>query len=161
MQEDFVNLVFKNAKAKQIIPVIKDFASKYDGQIIFTLDTHLDNYENTLESKTYPRHCLLGSKGHQIVSELADIKGKKILKPTFGSTELIQFLIQENNKKNIDQLDVVGVCTDICVLTNLCLLRTYFKDKKIVLHENMTAATSEEMQMQAIKIIKNLGIEVL
>ncbi len=160
MQKDFIDGALKNEEAKKAVSeVIKEIRNpKYD-EVIFTFDTHQNDYMNTYEGKNLPiPHCIEKTTGwrlnRSIASEIKNLKKvKKIKKPTFGSEKLVFYC-----KKYADELEeitLVGVCTDICVLSNAILLRAAFKDLPMYIVEKATAATTPEKQDAAIKILES------
>ena len=97
MQNDFVDGALANPEAKKIIKKIKKYAESFDGDIVFTRDTHTKNYMETQEGKNLPvPHCIRGTEGWQIVDELKDIPAKYCFnKPTFGSMDLAKMIKRE------------------------------------------------------------------
>ena len=128
MQKDFISKALKNDEAEAMIPrmqeVLTDMNSS-DNIVLFTKDTHYDDYMNTQEGKYLPvPHCIRGSEGWQIRPELAALlEGAQIYeKPTFGSTQLAADLKAAAEKEEIE-LELIGLCTDICVVSNALLLK--------------------------------------
>ena len=168
-QNDFVDgslgfLGAENIAEKVYNIVAKAMANK--DFIVFTKDTHYDNYLQTREGKFLPvPHCIKGTKGHGLYGQLADfedvlVPNAVILeKETFGSDKLCD-VIEEAFSGEPDVIEFCGVVTNICVLSNVVLCQTHFKDAKIVIHEDATAALGD-MQAYAIEVMKGLGVEII
>lgn len=168
-QNDFVDgalgfLAAENAADKIYTLVAKAMADK--DFIVFTKDTHYDNYMETREGKFLPvPHCIKGTPGHNLFGRLADfeevvVPNAVILeKETFGSDKLCETL-EEAFSGEPDVIEFCGVVTNICVLSNVVLCQTNFKNAKIVVHEDATAALGD-MQHHAIEVLKGLGVEIV
>ena len=138
----------------------------FDGDVIATYDTHEDNYMETREGKFLPvPHCIKGTPGHDLYGRLADFEDVVtpnaviIEKETFGSDRLCA-VIEEAFSGEPDVIEFCGVVTNICVLSNVVLCQTYFKNAKIVVHEDATAAIGKQ-QDYAIEVLKGLGVEIV
>ena len=161
MQNDFITGALNNAAAQAILPdVIKAVqAAKKEGkQLLFTRDTHAKNYLNTTEGKYLPvEHCIQGTWGHEIADGLY-VEGAAVIdKPTFGSKELAEYV----QKGGFDKVELVGVCTDICVVTNALLIKTACPDTVVVVHEKLTAGVSAETHEAAIKTMRSCQVEIV
>ena len=126
MQNDFVTGSLGTKEACKTVPVIEKLLKEnQENQIIFTQDTHHEDYLSTSEGKMLPvEHCMKGTKGWEIIPELKEWTHQAIMveKPTFGSLKLPQ-LISQNQP---EQIVLVGVCSDICVISNALILKAYF-----------------------------------
>ena len=127
MQNDFIDGALGTKEAIAIVPNVKKKIEEFDGRVIFTRDTHFDNYLETQEGKNLPvKHCIKGTEGWQIRSELDVLrKNDAIDKVTFGSAELGQKLLELDNEEKIDSITVVGLCTDICVISNVMIAKAF------------------------------------
>lgn len=168
LQNDFIDGVFGTEEAKAIVePTIKFLSSlNEDDLVIFTQDTH-EKDEVTLEKTLLPLHCLKETNGWNINSRIYEAKkGNKIirLKPTFGSTELVELIKSEIHKKNLSLDDVhlilFGLCTDICVISNALMLRSNFLNTKISVIESLSAGTTSINHEAALKVLKSNLIDV-
>ena len=127
MQKDFIDGSLGTAEAQAIVPAVKERIVEAMGdrwQVIFTKDTHSIDYLKTQEGRNLPvMHCLRGSDGWQFPAELQDLSvGSSIFeKGSFGSLELAEYVCSLNP----DAIEVIGLCTDICVLANVALLKAY------------------------------------
>ena len=148
------------------INYIKDFIEKEGGKysLVITIDTHAYNdYLYTQESKVYDLHCRYGTLGWEIVDELRplvyDKKVKIVYKNTFGSLELATDI--NANRKEVSSITLMGVCTDICVLSNALILRAKMPNMRIIVDEAGCNGTSPEMHKWALALMKANAIEVI
>ena len=168
-QNDFVDGALGFLGAENIANRIYNLVAKAMANkdfIVFTKDTHYGNYLDTREGKFLPvPHCIKGTAGHNLYGRLADFEdvvspNAVILeKETFGSDKLCETLEEAFNGEP-DVIEFCGVVTNICVISNVILCQTYFKNAKIVVHEDATAALGD-MQYHAIEVLKGLGIEIV
>ncbi|MCQ2752660.1 MAG: cysteine hydrolase [Bacilli bacterium] len=165
MQNDFVSGALKNVSAAKIVKNIENRASKFKGKIFFTQDTHdAKTYLKTQEGKLLPiKHCIKGSKGWKIVDPLQKFinKNNTIQKPTFGSKKLVELFNKLNKKEKIESITLVGTCTDICVISNAILLKTYFPEIPIIVEQKLCAGTSPKNHNAAILAMKCSQIKVI
>lgn len=159
MQKDF------NPKP-EIINYIKEFIENKGDEynLVITIDTHeYNDYLYTQESKVYDPHCRYGTLGWEVVDELRplvyDKKVKKVYKNTFGSLELATDI--NANKKEISSITLMGVCTDICVLSNALILRAKMPNMRIIVDAAGCNGTSPEMHKWALALLKQNAIEVI
>ena len=121
MQNDFITGSLGTKEAEAILPKVIEKVKNYDGTIIYTRDTHQADYMATQEGKNLPvEHCIEGTWGWDLAGELEKLStGNKVFnKPTFGSVELARYLVEENAKEKIEEIELCGLCTDICVISN-------------------------------------------
>lgn len=125
MQNDFIDGVLGTKEAQAIVPGVREKIKGFKGMVIYTRDTHGEDYLESMEGKNLPYpHCIKGTKGWEI-SPLLPFKDSDIVidKPTFGSVELIRKLIEINGTDGIESITVVGLCTDICVISNAIMIK--------------------------------------
>lgn len=163
MQNDFVNGSLGTKEAQVIVPRIKKEIESLnlEDDLIFTRDTHYDNYFDTLEGKFLPiKHCIKRTFGHEIVQPLLGWRGSIVYnKETFGCDALFTYL--DASIFEYDEVHFCGVCTDICVVTNVLLARTALPDTRIIVHANMCAGTTPEKHKMALEVMKSCQIEVV
>ena len=152
MQKDFISGSLGTKEAKEIVPFVKRKIEKYKiegNEIIYTRDTHKENYLETQEGKNLPaKHCIENTAGWEISKEL-DTQGYKIInKATFGSLELVDYL--KNKYNNIEQIEIIGLCTDICVISNAMLLKAAFTETKIKVDSKCCAGVTEKSHKNAL-----------
>ena len=127
MQVDFITGSLGSELAKAIVPNVVEKVKSFDGKVIFTRDTHFEDYMNTQEGKKLPvPHCIKGTDGWQLDKTVAAaLEGRKytaVEKPTFGSVELPRLI--EKAAGGVDfAVELIGLCTDICVVSNTLLLK--------------------------------------
>lgn len=165
MQNDFVSGALKNDSALKIIKNIENKANKFKGRIFFTKDTHnAKTYLKTQEGKNLPiKHCIKGTKGWEIVKPLQKFINTKnvIEKPTFACQKLIPLFNKLNKKEKIESFTLVGTCTDICVVSNAFLLKTYFPEIPIIVDQKCCAGTTKENHRFALQTMKCSQIKII
>ena len=161
MQVDFVTGSLGTKEAERIVPAVvkKIETEKENGaQIIFTKDTHETNYLQTQEGRKLPvKHCIRQTEGWQIIPKLkAYTSDAKIIeKPTFGSVELAKELM------NADQITLIGLCTDICVISNALLLKAYYPEKMIQVDVSCCAGVTPQSHENAVSAMKMCQIDII
>lgn len=161
MQNDFIDGSLRTDEAKEIVKDVKDYINKFGGKIIFTKDTHYDNYLETSEGKNLPiKHCIKGTKGHEINKNLDTSNAEIIEKITFGSSKLIDRLKEIEKKEPIDSITIIGLCTDICVISNALTIKTFFPEIRIIVKEKLCAGVTKESHRTAIEAMKPCQIEI-
>ncbi|MBO7187887.1 MAG: cysteine hydrolase [Clostridia bacterium] len=160
MQNDFVSGTLGSEMAKNIVPAVVDrvkLAFSNGETVIFTRDTHNEDYLDTLEGKNLPiKHCIKDTFGYQIIDELKyyALKSAVIDKPTFGSEKLATLLKNANEVEKIESVTLIGLCTDICVISNAMLIKASLPDTTIIIEENATAGVSEESKQTALSSMR-------
>ena len=166
MQNDFVTGSLANPEAEKIVPGIVDLINKWDDEIVTTKDTHEDNYLDTQEGRRLPiRHCILGESGQKIVKDISDAlqnNSQKYLssfsytKDTFGSIFLGRFV-----KAYIyDEIYLCGTCTDICVISNAIMCKSFSPESRIVVLKDLCAGTTKENHENALKAMAQCQIDI-
>lgn len=161
MQKDFVTGALGTPEAQAILPYLKSVIDSFDGEIIYTRDTHTEDYLKTREGRHLPvKHCVRGSDGWQILPEVY-LEGCKIFdKPTFGSVELVDYLVSENEREEIESVILIGVCTDICVVSNAMLIKARFPEIEVVVDSRACAGVTPESHNAALTTMKMCQITV-
>ncbi len=163
MQNDFVTGVLGSKDAKRIVPnVVKKVqeAKKQGVDIIFTQDTHKENYMETQEGKKLPvPHCMKGTKGWEIIPELAEIAKECLCleKPAFGCATMVHKTV----RKKYEQIELVGVCTDICVISNAIIMKTALPEAEICVDASCCAGVTPESHENALQAMKMCQITIL
>jgi nicotinamidase-related amidase len=164
MQQDFTYGALRNEEAVKIIPNVVEKVKNFDGAVWFTMDTHQKNYLETQEGKNLPvEHCIINTDGWKIIDELLDVKTedmKVFQKLTFGSVDLAAALKAENEKEQIDEIELVGVCTDICVISNALLIKANLPEVKLAVDSSCCAGVTAESHNTALNAMKACQIEV-
>ena len=166
MQKDFCSGTLANPAAAALIPAIKERildARKNNEMVIFTQDTHMEDYMDTLEGEKLPvEHCIYQTEGWEIVEELRDEAALCVLKPTFGSFDLIDRVVTFRNAFNEDvEIELCGFVTSICVLANAVLLRAAMPNAKITVNSKLCADVSKEKHEAALEVLRSQQIEVI
>ncbi|MCL2636830.1 MAG: cysteine hydrolase [Oscillospiraceae bacterium] len=162
MQNDFITGALGSPQAQAIVPAVKSKIEQYkreNHKIIFTRDTHGEDYISTQEGRFLPvPHCITGTEGHEITPEL-NTSGCEIFdKPTFGSLDLAE---QVAANENYDEIELCGLCTDICVVSNALILKAKLPETKIVVDAECCAGVTAESHNAALLTMKSCQVEVL
>ena len=162
-QNDFVCGSLGFEKAKELEKVILEKINEYkNDDIIFTLDTHEDDYLNTIEGEHLPiKHCIKGTSGHEIYGKIKEISKNYpcIEKETFASKELLHFI--ENKPFTYESIEICGLVSDICVISNAIIAKAASSKSKILVDKKATSSANLQMQEMVFKVMKNLHIEVI
>lgn len=172
MQNDFVTGALGTPEAQAIVPKIVKKIKDWKGEILFTRDTHFRNYLETQEGKHLPvEHCLQDTWGWQLVDEvnatITDKQNHSIYnKYTFGSYALqedirIYGAITERPDLEIGSITLVGLCTDICVISNALLLKTVQPEVPIIVDASCCAGVTPESHKNALAAMKMCQIEIV
>ena len=157
MQNDFIDgsLGTKEAEAivENVSAKINEYKSRGD-EIIFTRDTHHEDYMDTNEGKHLPViHCIEGTDGWQIRAEL-DTEGAEIInKPSFGYTGW--------DKYNFEEVELIGLCTDICVVSNALIIKALFPEIRVSVDSSCCAGVTPESHEAALKTMQMCQVEVV
>lgn len=159
MQNDFVRGALGSADAEAIVCDVAELVRGFDGEIIFTRDTHYENYSDTQEGKRLPvKHCIKDTDGWQIIDELIPYVSRVVDKPTFGSTELAE-LIKIIGEPS--EITLCGLCTDICVISNAMLLKAAFPETVIKVFAKACAGVTPESHNIALSAMRAVQIDVI
>lgn len=164
MQKDFVDGALGTKEAQGIVDNVVNKIENHDGDIIVTYDTHGENYIETQEGKNLPvPHCIKGSDGWQLDKKVQAAVDKKVYKafekPTFGSTELAQYIKDNYNADEIE-IELIGLCTDICVVSNALLLKANFLETKVSVDASCCAGVTVESHNAALTTMKMCQVNV-
>jgi nicotinamidase-related amidase len=160
MQNDFIDGALGTAEAVSIVPYVKSVIENFDGKVIFTRDTHFENYMETQEGKNLPvPHCIKGTDGWQIRAELDALrKTEDSDKVTFGSKDLVQIL---KNEGDIESITFVGLCTDICVISNVMLVKAFYPEIPLIVDAKACAGVTPESHTNALNAMKMCQVKVI
>ena len=165
MQKDFISGSLGTKEARAILPGVVKKVRNYDGKVIFTKDTHTSDYLNTQEGRNLPvKHCILGEDGWYLDEQLGAIEDeadwKVYNKPTFGSVELASDLKKENDQDPIEEIELCGLCTDICVISNALLFKAFMPETPIVVDAACCAGVTPESHKNALEAMKMCQIAI-
>ena len=160
MQNDFIDGALGSPEAVAIVPHVKEKIEHFDGKVLFTRDTHETNYLTTQEGRNLPvEHCIKGTDGWQIRPELDALRQTDAIdKPTFGSTALVHFLQKE---KDIESIELIGLCTDICVISNAMLIKAAFPEVPVTVDAKCCAGVTPQSHQNALDAMKMCQIKVV
>ncbi|QQK08122.1 cysteine hydrolase family protein [Miniphocaeibacter halophilus] len=163
MQNDFIDGSLGTKEAKAIVPKVIEKIKDFQGRVFFTRDTHNEDYLNTLEGKNLPiEHCIKGTFGWEIQEDINKLrKTTPIDKETFGSKDLALLLYEENKKEKIDSITIIGLCTDICVISNALTIKAFLPETNILVDSSCCAGVTVESHKNALEALKPCQIEVL
>ncbi|HBA64427.1 MAG TPA: amidase [Lachnospiraceae bacterium] len=160
MQNDFVDGSLGTKEAQAIVgAVIKKAAEekRKGADIIFTRDTHEENYLETQEGRKLPvEHCIRGTKGWEIIDGLMPLAEQIIDKPTFGSVKLAHLVAE----KQYEEIELVGLCTDICVVSNALLIKACLPEAVVKVDSTCCAGVTPESHAAALQTMAMCQIEV-
>lgn len=158
MQNDFIDGALGTKEAQAIVPNVKKKIEEYDANgydVVFTRDTHQNDYLSTNEGKHLPvAHCIEGTYGWQISSELDWESRPTVDKPTFGNLNWKTFF-------DFEDIEIVGLCTDICVVSNALILKAMYPDANITVDANCCAGVTPESHRAALTTMKMCQINVI
>ena len=160
MQNDFIDGALGTLEAVAIVPYVKSVVETFDGKIIFTRDTHFENYMDTQEGKNLPvPHCIKGTKGWQICPELEELRTTEpIDKIAFGSKDLVDALKDE---EDIESITFVGLCTDICVIANAMIVKAFYPEIPLLVDAKGCAGVTPESHQNALNAMKMCQIKIM
>ena len=163
MQNDFIDGALGTKEAAAIVPKVEEKIQNFDGKVFFTRDTHETYYLETQEGKTLPvPHCIRGTDGWQIREELDALrKTEPIDKETFGSTDLAGELVAFNEDEEIGSITLVGLCTDICVISNALLIKASLPEVPICVDATCCAGVTPESHENALKAMEACQIRII
>ena len=162
MQNDFIDGALGTSEAQAIVPLVKEKIEKFDGKVIFTRDTHFDNYMQTQEGKNLPvPHCIKDTEGWEIRAELEALRTRPAIdKPTFGSVALGKLLAEENMQEPIESITFVGLCTDICVISNAMIAKAFLPEVPLIVDAACCAGVTPESHRNALEAMKACQIAI-
>ena len=163
MQNDFIDGALGTKEAVAIVPGVKEKIENFDGVVLFTRDTHETYYLDTQEGQKLPvPHCIRDTEGWQIRSELDALrKTEPIDKETFGSTDLAGELTMIDEDEGIGSITLVGLCTDICVISNAMLLKAFYPEVPISVDASACAGVTPQSHKNALEAMKMCQIDIV
>ena len=163
MQNDFIDGALGTKEALEIVPRVVEKVKAFPGKILFTRDTHEENYLDTQEGQKLPvPHCIRGTSGWEICPELEALRKENAVdKPTFGSVELGEKLRKMQEEEPIGCITLVGLCTDICVISNAMLVKAFLPEIRICVDASCCAGVTPESHETALRDMKMCHIDVI
>lgn len=165
MQKDFINGSLGTKEAEAIVAGVAEKIRNFDGTVVYTRDTHTEDYLDTLEGKKLPvPHCIKGSEGWKIEPELEALRIERhspvFDKDTFGSVELADFLTGRAKTEKLESIEFVGLCTDICVITNALVAKTVLPGVPVSVDAACCAGVTPQSHRTALEAMKMCQIEI-
>ena len=161
-QNDFIDGALGTAEAVAIVPKVAEKIKGFDGTVIYTRDTHEENYMETQEGKNLPvPHCIRGTEGWQIRAELQQAGAEVVDKPTFGSRALAEKLVEMNREEAIESITLIGLCTDICVISNAFVIKAFLPETPIIVDAACCAGVTPKSHERALEAMKVCQIAVV
>lgn len=163
MQNDFIDGALGSKMAEAILPGVATAVENFDGKIIFTRDTHTEQYLQTQEGRKLPvLHCVEDSYGWQISEKIAVPAGAEFInKESFGSLLLGERLRELNEVERVESVTLFGLCTDICVISNAYIAKAALPEAEIIVDASLSAGVSEESHKTALSAMKACQITVI
>ena len=165
MQNDFIDGALGTPQAQAIVLRVIEKIKNFKGQIFYTRDTHDETYLKTQEGVKLPvEHCLIHTHGWELQKDIAALAAERksmiFDKPTFGSLGLAGCLSAIQKAAPIDEIELVGLCTDICVISNALLLKAALPDTKISVDSTCCAGVTPESHENALKAMAACQVEI-
>ena len=163
MQNDFIDGALGSPEAPEIVEGINRLVRDFRGKVIFTRDTHSENYMETQEGRKLPvPHCIKDTHGWQITDKISVPEGALIIdKPTFGSVELATMLTKLNEKEPISSVELVGLCTDICVISNAMLVKAALPEIAVRVRGELCRGVTPKSHDTALMAMRACQIEII
>lgn len=163
MQNDFIDGALGTKEAVEIVPKVVEKIKTFDGKVLATQDTHGEDYLETQEGKKLPVvHCIKGTDGWELHPEIAAlIEDEPFEKETFGSRRLGKVLKSYNEKdEKIESITLIGLCTDICVISNAMVLKAFLPEVEIIVDAECCAGVTPESHKRALETMQVCQIQV-
>ncbi len=156
MQNDFIDGALGTAEAVKIVPKVVEKIQNFDGLVLYTRDTHEENYMETQEGAKLPvPHCIRGTYGWELNDEIKALaKTEPIDKPTFGSMELAERLKALDETEGLESITLCGLCTDICVISNALLAKAALPEVPVYVSADCCAGVTVESHLNALEAMK-------
>lgn len=163
VQNDFVDGSLGSKEAVAMLPKLVEKVKNFDGEVIFTKDTHFDDYLDTQEGKNLPVvHCIKDTKGWELADVLVPLaENKKCYeKPTFASKNLAEDMLEFYTKGEVESIELVGICTDICVVSNALMLKGYMPELPVSVDASCCAGVTPQKHEAALDTMGSCQIKV-
>lgn len=166
MQNDFVDGALGTPEAQAIVGAVAERAASFDGTVAFTLDTHGEDYAETQEGRNLPvPHCIRGTRGWELVDALERVRAERgarvFEKPTFGSTALAHWLASEHRAEPIGSIELCGLCTDICVVSNALLIKAALPEVPLTVNPALCAGVTPAAHEAALATMRSCQVRIV
>ena len=165
MQKDFVDGALGTPEAQAIVPAVLEKIRGFDGDIFVTYDTHFEDYLNSAEGKKLPvPHCIYGTPGWELDEKVGELMEElshiKVQKYTFGSTSLPHLMAEVADGDEFS-IELIGLCTDICVISNALILKANFPEVPIAVDASCCAGVTPALHEAALQTMRSCQIDVI
>ena len=163
VQNDFVDGSLGSKEAVAMLPKLVEKVKNFDGEVIFTKDTHFEDYLDTQEGKNLPVvHCIKDTKGWELADALVPLaeNRKCYEKPTFASKKLAEDMLELYTKGEVESIELVGICTDICVVSNALMLKGFMPELLISIDASCCAGVTPQKHEAALDTMESCQIKV-
>ena len=165
VQNDFITGSLGTEEARRMLPRLLEKVSRFSGEILLTQDSHSDNYPDTQEGKLLPvSHCIIGTEGWEFHRDLeklrAERNAKVYRKPCFGSVSLVDDLKDAYEKELLDSVELVGICTDICVVSNALMIKSALPELPVYVDASCCAGVTPEKHKAALEVMESCQVIV-
>ena len=168
VQNDFVTGALGTPEAQAMLPKLVDKVKGFDGEVWFTKDTHEPDYLSTQEGKYLPvEHCIKGTAGWEFAPELEVLigsmgeKARVFEKPTFGSVKLADALSELRSSGELESVELVGICTDICVVSNALLIKANMPELPVLVDGSCCAGVTPEKHSAALEVMASCQVQMV
>ena len=164
MQKEFVDGALGTAEAQAIVPAVAEKIRTFDGEIIVTYDTHEEDYMETREGRFLPvPHCIQGTEGWRVHPGLAALlEGcEQVQKTSFAAVRLPEVILREVGDADEVEIELIGLCTDICVVSNALVLKSAFPEADISVRRDCCAGVTPEKHEAALTTMASCQIDVI
>lgn len=165
MQNDFVSGSLGTPEAQAIVGAVARRAEEFEGAVVFTKDTHGEDYLQTQEGSNLPVvHCVRDTPGWELVEELEHVRAQRDAlvfdKPSFGSLDLAAWLVEQNDVEPIDSIELVGLCTDICVVSNALLIKANLPEVPLRVEAALCAGVTPQSHRAALDTMRSCQVDI-
>ena len=166
MQNDFVDGALGTPEAQAIVDAVAAHARAFDGHVVFTRDTHGPDYLDTQEGKNLPvKHCVAGTSGWELAPAIAEaaaaLNAPVFDKPTFGSVDLAEWLVARTAEAPLESIELVGLCTDICVVSNALMIKAFLPEVPVAVDARLCAGVTFASHEAALATMRSCQVQVL
>jgi len=164
MQNDFIDGALGTKEAEAIVPNVVKRIQEFDGDVLYTRDTHSEDYMETQEGKNLPvPHCIKGTPGWELCPELKALRdaghSPVLDKLTFGAKDLPAYL-ETRYPRGLESVELIGLCTDICVISNAMVLKAFFPELPVSVTASCCAGVTPESHENALNAMKMCQIAI-
>lgn len=163
MQNDFVDGALGSLEAAAIVPRVEQRIRSFSGRVLYTRDTHGEDYLSTQEGRKLPvPHCIRGTRGWELEERIQRLCTEEpVDKPAFGSRELAEKLYEADRSEPVQSVTVIGLCTDICVISNAMILKAFLPETEIIVDAACCAGVTDASHRRALDAMKACHITIL